>query len=73
MARVLHGIEKGLRLFAENGNELIDILSGTAAPDGLGDQGSAKRSLMQETLQTINSIVPQPRPSGLGVLRVLLL
>jgi hypothetical protein len=41
MARVLHGIEKGVRLFAENGNELIDILSGTAAPDGLGDQSSA--------------------------------
>ena len=41
MARALHGIEKGVRLFQENGNELIDILSGTAAPDGLGDQGSA--------------------------------
>lgn len=41
MARVLHGIEKGIRLYQENGNELIDILSGTAAPDGLLDQSDA--------------------------------
>jgi len=41
MGRVLHGIEKGVRLFQENGNELIDILSGTAAPDGLLDQSDA--------------------------------
>jgi predicted outer membrane protein len=41
MARVLHGIEKGLRLFQENGNELIDILSGAAVPDGLLDQSDA--------------------------------
>ena len=41
MARALHGIEKGIRLFQENGDELVDILTGTAAPDGLLDQSAA--------------------------------
>jgi hypothetical protein len=39
MSRVLHGIEKGVRIYAENADALVDILSGSAAPDGLGDQG----------------------------------
>ena len=38
MSRELHGIEKGLRLFQENSDLFIDILSGSAAPNGLGDQ-----------------------------------
>lgn len=41
MARVFFGVEKGLDVNAENGDLLVRILSGTAAPDGLGDQSSA--------------------------------
>jgi len=42
MGRVLHGIEKGLRLYAENGQDpAIDIIFGADAPDGLGDQLAA--------------------------------
>lgn len=41
MSRVFFGIEKGLDIFAENGNLQARILSGTAAPDGLLDQSSA--------------------------------
>lgn len=41
MARDFFGIEKGLDIYAENGALLIRVLSGTAAPDGLGDQSSA--------------------------------
>ena len=41
MARDFFGIEKGLDLYAENGALLIRVLSGTAAPDGLGDQAAA--------------------------------
>ena len=43
MARVLHGIEKGIRIYGENSDTLlIDILFGTAAPGGdTGDQDAA--------------------------------
>jgi len=41
VARVFHGIEKGIDIYAENGALQVRILSGTAAPDGLGDQSSA--------------------------------
>jgi hypothetical protein len=41
MARKFFGVEKGFDIYAENGNLLSRILSGTAAPDGLGDQASA--------------------------------
>lgn len=41
MGRVAFGIEKAIGLFAENGDLLSNILSGTAAPDGLGDQAAA--------------------------------
>ena len=41
MSRVPFGIEKGLAIYTENGDVLSHVLSGTAAPDGLGDQGLA--------------------------------
>ncbi|OQB05787.1 MAG: hypothetical protein BWY19_00812 [bacterium ADurb.Bin212] len=41
MSRVLHAIEKGLRIYQENSALFIDILTGTAAPDGLLDQSAA--------------------------------
>ena len=41
MSRVFFGLEKGVDIYAENGSLLSRVLSGTAAPDGLGDQGSA--------------------------------
>lgn len=41
MARNFFGIEKGLDIYGENNGLLVRILSGTAAPDGLGDQSSA--------------------------------
>lgn len=41
MARQLHGIEKGLRIYGENSDNSVDILQGVAAPDGLGDQALA--------------------------------
>lgn len=41
MARQFFGVEKGLSLFAENGGLLTQVLSGTAVPDGLGDQAAA--------------------------------
>lgn len=45
MARTNHGIEKGLTVFAENGDERFMLLQGTAAPDGVaGDQGNAPLS-----------------------------
>lgn len=41
MSRVFFGVEKGVDIFAENGAVQARILTGTAAPDGLGDQSSA--------------------------------
>jgi hypothetical protein len=41
MARNFYGIEKGLDIYAENGSLQVRLLSGSAAPDGLGDQSSA--------------------------------
>ena len=41
MSRKFFGVEKGFEIHAENGNLLARLLSGTAAPDGLGDQASA--------------------------------
>lgn len=41
MSRVFFGVEKGIDIFQENGDLQARILSGTAAPDGLGDQSSA--------------------------------
>lgn len=42
MARQFFNVEKGLGIFAENGlDALVRLLSGTAAPDGLGDQSAA--------------------------------
>lgn len=41
MSRVFFGLEKGVDIYAENGSLLARLLSGTAAPDGLGDQSSA--------------------------------
>lgn len=41
MGRNFFGVEKGLDIFQENGPLLARILSGTAAPDGLGDQLAA--------------------------------
>lgn len=41
MSRNFFGIEKGLDLFAENGNLQVRFLSGTAVPDGLLDQSVA--------------------------------
>lgn len=42
MARDLFGVEKGLGIFAENGDLRISVLQGTLAPDGVsGDQGAA--------------------------------
>lgn len=41
MSRVFFGLEKGVDIYAENGALLSRLLSGTAAPDGLGDQSSA--------------------------------
>jgi hypothetical protein len=42
MSRQFFGVEKGLSIFAENGTDnLVRLLSGTAAPDGLGDQASS--------------------------------
>lgn len=42
MSRQFFGVEKGLALYAENGlDNLVRLISGTAAPDGLGDQGSS--------------------------------
>lgn len=41
MSRVFFGVEKGLDIFQENGDLQARILSGTAVPDGLGDQASA--------------------------------
>jgi hypothetical protein len=42
MARNLFGLEKGIRVFAENGDSaLADFLFGTLAPTGTGDQASA--------------------------------
>jgi len=41
MARNFYGIEKGLDIYAENGALQARILTGTAVPDGLGDQAAA--------------------------------
>ncbi len=41
MSRVFFGVEKGVDIFAENGDIQVRLLSGTAVPDGLGDQASA--------------------------------
>lgn len=41
MGRNFFGIEKGLDIYAENGAVQARILTGTAVPDGLGDQASA--------------------------------
>jgi hypothetical protein len=42
MARNLFGVEKGIRVFGENGDSaLADFLFGTLAPTGTGDQASA--------------------------------
>jgi hypothetical protein len=41
MGRQFFGIEKGLDIYAENGGLLARILSGSAAPNGLGDQAAA--------------------------------
>lgn len=42
MARQFFGLEKGVDIYAENGaSVLARILTGTAVPDGLGDQSSA--------------------------------
>ena len=42
MSRVNFGVERGLDLFAENGDLRIQFLQGTVAPDGTsGDQGTA--------------------------------
>lgn len=41
MARQLEGIEKGLRVFQENGDILGEFHFGTAVPDGLGDLAQA--------------------------------
>lgn len=41
MSRNFFGLEKGVDIYAENGALQARILSGTAVPDGLGDQGTA--------------------------------
>jgi hypothetical protein len=41
MSRKFFGIEKGIDIYAENGSAQVRILTGTAVPDGLGDQSSA--------------------------------
>lgn len=41
MSRNFFGIEKGLDIFAENGNLQVRVLTGTAAPNGLLDQALA--------------------------------
>jgi len=42
MSRQLFAVEKGVRLYGENSLALsVDILFGSAAPDGLGDQSAA--------------------------------
>lgn len=41
MARNFFGLEKGIDIYAENGALLARVISGTAAPDGLGDQAAA--------------------------------
>jgi hypothetical protein len=41
MARNFFGLEKGVDIYAENGALQARILTGSAAPDGLGDQGTA--------------------------------
>lgn len=41
MSRNFFGVEKGLDVYAENGALQARILTGTAVPDGLGDQSSA--------------------------------
>lgn len=42
MSRDLHSIEKGLRIYNENADTFVDILQGSSAPDGLGDQSTAE-------------------------------
>lgn len=41
MSRDLFGVEKGLRIYAENGDSRIEFLQGTLVPDGSGDQAAA--------------------------------
>jgi len=41
MSREFFGIEKGLDIYAENGDVLARVLTGTAAPDGLLDQAAS--------------------------------
>ena len=41
MSRDFFGIEKGLDIYGVNDNLYVRILTGTAAPDGLGDQAAA--------------------------------
>ena len=41
MSRQLFGIEKGLRQYEENSDNSVDIIVGSLAPDGLGDQAAA--------------------------------
>jgi hypothetical protein len=41
MTRRFFGVEKGLDIFQENGDLQVRIISGSAAPNGLGDQSAA--------------------------------
>jgi hypothetical protein len=41
MSRQFFEVEKGYGIAQENGNTLVQFLSGTASPDGLGDQANA--------------------------------
>lgn len=41
MSRVLHGIEKGIRLFGENSNTGVDFLFGSVIPGGTTDTDAA--------------------------------
>lgn len=42
MSRQFFGVEKGIKISDENSDNSVDIITGSAAPDGLGEQASAE-------------------------------